>query len=250
MRHDFEDIEIKTNAPEIFEADLRRRRNPCMVATGAMADPYNPLEAEIGYTHRCLEIVARYGFGLSIQTKSNLILRDLDLLKSINQKTKCVVQITLTTYDEDLCKIVEPNVCTTKERVEILRIMRDNGIPTVVWLSPLLPFINDNRENLCGILEYCKEAGVWGILNYGIGVTLREGNREYFYDALDNHFPGLKERYHRKYGYSYEIRSDNHDALMRLFNDFCNKHGIVYGNSEIFSYMRKLPEKSEQISLF
>jgi len=250
MQHDFEDVEIKTNAPEMLEAELKRKRKRCMIGTGAMTDPYMPLEAQVGYTRRCLEVIEKYGFGLAIQTKSKLILRDLALLKSINEKAKCVVEMTLTTFDEDLCKIIEPNVCSTRERFEVLKVMRDNGIPTVVWLSPLLPFINDTEENLRGILNYCVEAKVWGILNYGIGVTLREGDREYFYSALDRHFPGLKERYHQKYGYSYAVTSDNNDRLMRIFYDECRKHGIVCSNDEIFEYMRTFPEKTDQLSLF
>lgn len=250
MTHDFEDIEVKTNAPEMLEQELRKKRKRCMIGTGAMTDPYIPLELDIGYTRRCLEVIDRYGFGLAIHTKSNRILRDLDLLKSINQKSKCVVQMTLTTFDEGLCKILEPNVCTTKERVEVLKTLRDNGIATVVWLSPLLPFINDTEENLRGILDYCAEAGVWGILNFGIGVTLRDGNREYYYAALDKYFPGLKDRYHKKYGYNYELRSDNHGALMPVFYNFCKQNGIVYGSDTIFSYLHELPAQTAQLSFW
>ena len=111
--------------------------------------------------------------------------------------------MTLTTYDESLCKKLEPNVSTTKERFEVLKIMRDNKIPTVGWLDPILPFINDTEENLRGILDYCTTAKVYGIICFNIGLTLRAGNREYFYEKLDKHFPGLKEKYHKKYGYSY-----------------------------------------------
>jgi DNA repair photolyase len=250
MQHDFEDIEVKTDAPGMLESELRKKRRRQMIATGAMTDPYIPLELEIGYTRRCLEVIERHGFGVAVQTKSSRILRDLDLLKSINQNAKCVVQMTLTTFDETLCKLLEPSVCTTKERVETLITLRDNGIPTVVWLCPLLPFINDSEENLRGILGYCAEAGVWGIINFGIGVTLREGDREYFYAALDRHFTGMKDRYHKKYGYRYEVMSDNHDALMRVFRSFCDEHGIVYGNDRVFGFIRELPERSAQTSLF
>ena len=158
-----------------------------------MCDPYMHCELELKLTRKCLELIDRYGFGVTLQTKSNRVLRDLDLLKSINEKSKAVVQMTLTTYDENLCRILEPNVCTTKERFETLKVMRDNGIPTVVWFSPLLPFINDTEENLRGILGYCFEAEVKGIICFGIGLTLREGDREYFYKKLDEHFPGLRE---------------------------------------------------------
>jgi DNA repair photolyase len=250
MQHDFEDIEIKTNAPEMLEAELRKKRKKCMISTGAMTDSYMPLEAEIQYTRLSLEVIEKYGFGLAIQTKSNLILRDLDLLKSINEKAKCVVQMTLTTYDEQLCKTLEPGVCTTKERFEVLKIMQQYGIPTVVWLCPLLPFINDTEENLRGILSYCKQAKVQGILNFGIGVTMREGDREYFYAALDRHFPGLKAVYHKKYGNSYQVISDNNDRLMQIFYSECSKHKIACNNDEIFKYLRTFPEKSEQLRIF
>jgi DNA repair photolyase len=249
MQHDFEDIEIKINAPEMLEAELRKKRKKCMIATGAMTDSYMPLESKIHYTRRCLEVILKYGFGVAIQTKSDLILRDLDLLRSINEKAKCVVQMTLTTYDEELCKIVEPDVCTTKKRYEVLKTMQENGIPTVVWFCPLLPFINDTEENLRGILSYCIQAQVWGILNFGIGLTLREGDREYFYHALDQHFPGLKAKYHQKYGYRYEARSDNHETLMAIFYRECKKHNIVCNNDDIFTFMHDYPEKPGQLSL-
>ena len=180
MDHTFEDIAVKMNAPKLLEDVLRRKRKRCMIGTGAMSDPYLPIEKDLKLTRKCLELIDEYEFGLAIQTKSDLILRDLDLLKSINRKTKCVVQITMTTYDEELCKILEPGVCTTKRRFEILKIMRDEGIPTICWMTPILPFINDTEDNIRGLLDYCKEAKVYGILLFDIGVTLREGDREYF----------------------------------------------------------------------
>lgn len=252
MDHDFEDIEVKSNAPELLESTLRKKRKKCMIATGSMTDSYIPLEIKIRYVRKCIEIIDKYGFGLSIQTKSDRILRDLDLLKSINSKSKCVVQITLTTYDERLCKIIEPAVSTTRERFRVLEIMRDNGIPTVVWFDPILPYINDNEENLRGILDYCIRAKVYGILCFGMGVTLREGDREYFYQKLDEHFPGLKQKYHKKYGYSYEILSDNNESLMKIFYSECKKHNIVCNNDEIFKYMStyECNQQEAQLNLF
>jgi len=248
--HAFEDIEVKKNAPELLEKALKSKRKPCMIGTGAMCDPYMHCEKELKLTRKCLEIIEKYGFGVAVQTKSDLILRDLDLLKSIHQKSKCVVQMTLTTYDEELCRIIEPNVCTTKERVRVLEICRDNGIPTVVWLSPVLPFINDTKENIDGILDYCINAEVHGIICFGMGVTLREGDREYFYAALDRHFPGMKERYHKKYGFSYELNSDNNNELMGIFRRRCREHGIISNVNKCFSYLHEFPEKYEQLSLF
>ncbi|MCM1127800.1 MAG: radical SAM protein [Lachnospiraceae bacterium] len=252
MNHDFEDIEVKQNAPALLEKVLRSKRKKCMIGTGAMCDSYLHCEEELELTRRCLEIIERYEFGIAIQTKSDRILRDLELLKSINRKAKCVVQMTLTTYDEKLCKIIEPGVCTTKRRFEVLQIMRENGIPTVVWLSPLLPFINDTRENLEGILDYCIQAGVYGIIFFGIGMTLREGNREYFYEALDRHFPGLRQKYHQRYGYAYEIVSPHHRELKQIFDAGCREHGIVCVQEKVFAYLREFPADRgyEQLSLF
>ena len=170
INHPFEDIEVKRNAPELLEQALRSKRKKCMIGTGSMCDPYMHCEEELCLTHRCLEMIDRYGYGLAIQTKSDRILRDLNLLKHINQQAKCVVQMTLTTYDEDLCRILEPNVCTTKRRFEVLEIMRENGIPTVVWMTPILPFINDTPENINGLLDYCVRSGVYGIITFGMGV--------------------------------------------------------------------------------
>lgn len=249
MQHDFEDIEIKTDAPKMLEAELRKKRKKGMIGTGAMTDSYMPLEAKVQYTRGCLEVIEKYGFGLAIQTKSNLILRDLDLLRSINEKAKCVVQMTLTTYDEQLCKKLEPNVSTTRERWEVLEKMQENGIPTVVWFCPLLPFVNDTEENLRGILSYCIKAKVWGVLNFGIGLTLREGDREYYYAALDRYFPGLKEKYQQKYGNSYSVTSDNNKQLMEIYYRECRKHNIICNNDEIFKFLRTFPEKNGQLSL-
>ena len=252
MKHDFEDIEVKQNAPELLERALRSKRKKCMIGTGAMCDPYMHCEEQLGLTRKCLSLIDEYGFGVAIQTKSDRILRDLDLLTSINRKAKCVVQMTLTTYDEDLCRIVEPKVCTTKRRYEVLQIMRENGIPTVVWLSPILPYINDTRENIEGILEYCRAAGVYGIICFDMGLTLRQGDREYFYAALDRHFPGLHEKYHRKFGYAYEIPSDRSGELMQYFRSFCRENHIVGDGDKVFEYLREFPVDKgyEQLSLF
>ena len=248
--HAFEDVEVKRNASELLERELRSRRKKCMIGTGAMCDPYMHCEEQLQLTRRCLEIIERYEFGVAIQTKSNRILRDLDLLKRINEKTKCVVQMTLTTYDEELCRILEPNVCTTRERFEALQIFRENGIPTVVWLSPILPFINDTRENVEGILDYCIQAKVKGIICFGMGVTLREGDREYFYAALDRHFPGMKERYIRRYGNAYSLSSPKSEQLMELFHKICDANGILSKPDDCFRYIGDLPEKQPQLSLF
>lgn len=250
--HEFEDIEVKQNAPQLLERALSSKRKKCMIGTGAMCDPYMHCEEELELTRRCIALIEQYGFGLAIQTKSDCILRDLELLKRIQEKSKCVVQMTMTTYDEDLCRILEPHVCTTKRRFEVLEIMRDHGIPTVVWMSPILPFINDTRENIEGLLEYCVRAGVYGIITFGMGVTLREGDREYFYQKLDEHFPGMRSKYHRKYGYAYEITSEHNRELMTILRKTCARHGIKCDAEEVFHYLQEFPENKgyEQLSLF
>ncbi len=166
--HDFEDIEVKQNAPELLGRALRSKRKRCMIGTGSMSDPYMPLEQDVQLMRQCLELIDRHAFGATVITKSDLVLRDLDLYLSIHEQAKAVVQMTLTTYDEALCRILEPHVCTTGRRFEVLCRLRDNGIPTVVWLTPILPFLNDTRENLAGILKYCIQAGVKGIICFGI----------------------------------------------------------------------------------
>jgi DNA repair photolyase len=221
-----------------------------MLSTGAMCDPYIPLEEELQLTRQCLEIIERYGFGLAILTKSARIMRDMDLLKAINEKTKCVVQITLTTFDEDLCRIIEPNVSTTAERFAVLEAMRDEGIPTVVWLGPILPFINDTEENLRGILDYCIRAKVHGIVCFAMGTTMRDGSREHFFDKLDENFPWVKQQYIRTFGSSYECHSPNNHRLMEIFNNECRKHGILHRIDDVFAYTRKFETKEQQLSLF
>jgi DNA repair photolyase len=240
MNHSFENVEVKENAPELLDAALSRKRNRCMVGTGAMSDPYQQCEKTLCLTRRCLEVIEKHTCGLAIQTKSDMILRDIDLLESINRKAKCVVEMTLTTYDEDICRIVEPDVCTTKRRVEVLNIMRDRGIPTIVWLTPILPFINDTEENLRGLLDYCIQARVYGIIIFGIGLTLRDGDRQYFYKKLDEHFPGMKEKYIRTYGNAYELPVPDTVRLTRLLKEECSAHGIVCDAGELFGWMHTL----------
>ena len=250
MNHDFEDIEVKINAPILLENTLKRKRNRCMIGTGAMSDPYIPLEKELMLTRKCLEIIDRYGFGVTVMTKSADVLRDLDLYKSINSKSKAIIQMTLTTFDENLCKIIEPNVSTTRERFETLKEFHNCGIPTVVWLDPFLPFINDTEENINGLLDYCIEAKVKGIICFGIGLTLREGNREYFYKQLDLHFPGLKSKYIKTYGNSYEVTSLNNSRLTKIITDICRKEKIMCDIKDVFSYLHKFECKDTQMSLF
>jgi DNA repair photolyase len=250
MKHDFEDIEVKRNADVILENQLIRKQKFCMIGTGAMCDPYIHLEEELQVTKKCLELIEKLGFGVSILTKSARIMRDFDILKAINEKAKCVVQTTFTTFDEDLCRIIEPQVSTTAERFNMLEAMRDAGIPTVVWLTPTLPFINDTEENLRGLLDYCVRAKVRGIVCFGFGTTMRDGSRDYFFRELDKHFPGMKQKYIKTFGDSYECPSPNQSVLMDVFKSECQKHGILQKPDDVFEYIYKFDYKNEQLSLF
>lgn len=248
--HEFEDVEAKMNAPELLERALKSKRKRCMIGTGAMCDPYLHAEEELRLTRRCLELISQYEYGIAIQTKSTRILRDLDLLREINRKAKAVVQMTMTTYNEELCKIIEPAVSTTRERFDALLQFKKAGLPTIVWLTPILPFINDTEENIRGILDYCIEAGVKGIICFGMGVTLRDGNREYFYRALDKHFPGIKNKYIKTYGNAYNLPSPDSERLLQIFRKLCKENGIMYHTQECFQYLYEFPEKYMQMSLF
>lgn len=248
--HPFEDIEVKQNAPELLEAALRSKRKKCMIATGSMSDPYMHCEEKLRLTRKCLEIILRYGFGATLLTKSDRVLLDMDLLEEIHRKTKCVVQMTLTTYDDDLCRIVEPNVCTTRRRIEVLEEMRHRGIPTVVWLTPILPFINDTEDNIKAILAECIRVGVKGIICFDMGLTLREGDREYYYAALDKSFPGMKKRYIQRYANAYALPSPRAKELMGLFWNTCRQHGLLCTPEDCFAYLNDFPEPFEQTSLF
>lgn len=252
MDHAFEDVAVKVNAPELLEDALRRRRRRCMIGTGSMCDPYLPLERETRLTRRCLEVIDRQGFGVSLLTKSDLVLRDLDLLRRINQTAKAVVCTTFTTFDEDLCRVLEPRVCTTRHRFETLKACREAGVRTGVWLCPILPFLNDTEENLRGLLEYCFAAGVEAIVNFGMGVTLREGDREYFYAQLDRHFPGMKERYIRAFGNRYECLSPNAPRLERIFREECRKRGVLWEAEAAMGWLMEFEDRQagQQLDLF
>lgn len=248
--HDFEDIGVKMNAPELLEDILRSKRRKIMIGTGSMCDPYQPCEEELRLTRRCLELIDRYGFGAAVITKSDRVLRDIDLFDSINQQGRSVLQMTLTVADDGLSRIIEPNVCPTSRRCEVLKEFRKRGIPAIVWLTPLLPFITDTEDNFDKLMEYCLDAGVKGIVFFGAGLTLREGSREHFYSALDRHFPGMKQRYAEKYGDAYSVMSENNGRISAKFREICARYKIMSDPEECFAYTAEFPEKYEQLSFF
>ncbi|WP_323735780.1 radical SAM protein [Methanosphaera sp. ISO3-F5] len=252
MNHPFEDVAVKKNSHELLRKALHNKKERCMIGLGSMSDPYIPLEKNIEYTRKTLELAYNYGHGFTCITKSDLILRDIELLKKINQNTKAVVQVTLTCTDDKISKIIEPNVSTTNERIKVLQKLDQENIPTIVWLTPVLPYITDTEENITGILDACISNNVKGVICFEMGLTLREGNREYYYENLEKHFPGLKKVYQEKYGENYSLQSPYNKKLMKIFYEKTQKAGLMNNPEEIFKYLNTLPRKikTRQSTLF
>lgn len=248
---DFTDVEVKENAPELLEAVLKRKKDKIMVSMGTLSDPYVHCEQELGLTKECLEIIAKYDHGVTLLTKSDLVLRDIEILKQINQKAKCVVGMTITTFDDNLCKIIEPGVCPTSRRVAVLKELAEAGIPTIVWITPLLPFINDTEENIKKILELVLEVKAKGIIYYGPGMTLREGTKEYYFEALDKHYPLLRRRYQRDFKGKSEIyQNSNVFKFDYIIKDFCEKNDIMYDPDDVFYFTSNMDRNTVQLSIF
>jgi len=234
---DFDTVKPKENALEIIRNDLRRKVQTGVIATGAMSDPYNPLEARLKLSRNALELINAYGFGVGISTKSTLITRDVDILCDIISHSPVLVNFTITTADDDICKLVEPNVATSTQRFAAMRILADYGIFCGVLMMPLLPFINDNEENIIKILRQAKDAGAKYAFG-SMGMTLRQGNREYYYDKLDAAFPGIKARYVQRYGNRYKIPSPASKQLWAVFAAECERLGLLYDMRAIVALLK------------
>ncbi|MCL2565579.1 MAG: radical SAM protein [Defluviitaleaceae bacterium] len=231
---DFDTVKVKENALQIIRGDLRRKVKTGVIGTGAMSDPYNPLEEKLRLTLNALELINAFRFGVAISTKSDMVVRDLDVLGDIKTHSPVIVNLTITTADDELCKIIEPNVSLSSERFEAIRKLADKGIFCGVLIMPILPFINDTEENIAGILRRAKDAGAKFAYGY-MGMTLRQGNREYYYDCLDKHFPGIKEKYIKKYDLRYNCSSPNGKKLRGIFANECEKLGLLYDMRAIIS---------------
>jgi DNA repair photolyase len=244
----FDEVRAKENALLIIERELKSRRRTGVIGTGAMSDPYNPLEKEYQLTRGALELINRYGYGVSIATKSDLIVRDIDLLKSIASHSPVLVKITITTADDLLCKTIEPNVALSSGRFKGIKKLSDGGIFTGILLMPVLPFIEDHEENIRSIVQLGSEQGARFIYP-AFGVTLRQNQREWFYEQLVKHFPTMKEKYITQFGNAYECRSPKSKELWRIFKKECDERGILYKMESIINAYKKGYE-SKQLSLF
>ena len=245
----FDRVRGKENALYILEKELSKKRTKGVVGIGSMSDTYNPLEIKYEQTRGALKLISKYGFGVSIDTKSDLVLRDLDLLKEINSKNNVIIKFTITTPDDKLSKIIEPNVCVSSKRLEAIKILSDNGIFSGIMLNPVLPFITDKEEDIKKLVRLASEYGAKFIHTY-MGMTLRENQRDYYFNKLEEHFIGLKSKYIKTYGDKYNCMPKNYKYLYNVFVNECNKYGVLYKMDDIIKAYKKKDASNEQISLF
>ena len=239
----------KENALVILENELSKKREKGVVGIGSMSDTYNPFEKEYEQTRNALKLLSKYNFGVSIDTKSDLILRDLDILKEINKKNNVIIKFTITTPNDELSKVIEPRVCPSSKRFEAIKELTDNGIFAGIMMNPVLPFITDSEEDIKELVRLAHENGAKFIQTY-MGMTLRENQRDYYYEQLDKHFKGLKEKYIKYYGEKYNCPVPNYKRLYKIFTDECNKYGILYNMEDIIKAYKKEIKENEQMSLF
>lgn len=245
----FDLVRGKENALYILEQELSKKRKKGIIGIGSMSDTYNPLEKEYEQTRGALKLISKYGFGVSIDTKSDLILRDIDLLKEINSKNNVIIKFTITTPNDELSKIIEPNVCISSKRLQAIKILSDNGIFTGIMMNPMLPFITDKEEDIRYLVKLAYQNGAKFIHTY-MGMTLRENQREYYFYKLDQHFIGIKEKYIKYYGDKYNCIVPNYKRPYKVFTDECIKYGILYDMKDIIKAYKKEIKSNEQITLF
>lgn len=244
----FDEVKAKASAIELLEKELSSKRTKGIVGMGAMSDPYNPQEALYELTAKAIEAIGRNGFGLTVTTKSKLITRDIERLKAVAQYSPVLCKITVTTVDEGLSRKIEPRVSNPLERLDAVAKLSDAGLMTGVLLMPVLPFISDNPKDIVAVLKASKAAGAKFVYP-GMGVTLRDRQRDHFYAVLDKDFPGLKEKYMKTFGDSYGCGANNAKALYSLFARTCEEMGLLYKMKDII-HLYKAPYEQEQISFF
>lgn len=245
---EFDIVKVKENVLNILELELSKKRIKGVVGIGAMSDSYNAFEKDLMVTHGALKLLRDYHFGVSLETKSDLIVRDIDLFKEIQKYNDVIIKITITTFDDELSCIIEPNVSLSSKRFEAIKKLSDAGLFCGVLLHPILPFINDTEENVIQIVRKAYESGARFVHGY-FGVTLRDRQRTYYFKKLDQYYPGLKEKYLKTYGHRYECLSVHHKNLESILKRECQKYGLLYKMSDIIKAY-KHENKVEQLSLF
>lgn len=245
----FDIVRGKENALQILENELSKKKTKGVIGIGSMSDTYNPFEKQYEQTRGALQLISKYGYGVSIDTKSDLILRDIDLLKEINSKNNVIVKFTITTPKDELSKIIEPNVCESSKRLKAIKELSDNGIFVGIMMNPVLPFITDNENDIKELVRLAHESGAKFIHTF-MGMTLRDNQRDYYYHKLDNNFKGLKEKYIKYYGDRYNCMVPDYKKIFDVFVAECNKYGILYKMNDIIKAYKKDIKTDEQISLF
>ena len=235
---DFDIVRSKENALNILKQELIKKKTKGVIGIGSMSDTYNPMERKYEITKGALELISKYNYGVAIDTKSDLILRDLDILKEINSKNNVIVKFTITTPNDELSKIIEPNVCKTSKRLNAIKTLSDNGIFTGIMMNPTLPFITDNEDDIKKLVKLAYEHGAKFIHTY-MSVTLRDNQRDYYFQKLDKHFPNLKEKYIKDYGERYNCLVPNYQKLYKIFQNECEKYGLLYKMPDIIKAYKK-----------
>lgn len=246
---DFDIVRSKENVLNILKQELIKKKTKGVIGIGSMSDTYNPMERKYEITKGALELISKYNYGVAIDTKSDLILRDLDILKEINSKNNVIVKFTITTPNDELSKIIEPNVCKTSKRLNAIKTLSDNGIFTGIMMNPTLPFITDNEDDIKKLVKLAYEHGAKFIHTY-MSVTLRDNQRDYYFQKLDKYFPNLKEKYIKIYGEKYNCLVPNYQKLYKTFQNECEKYGLLYKMPDIIKAYKKEIKTNEQITLF
>ena len=238
----FADVLVKVNAIDLLKKELASKRVKGTIGTGSMNDPYMPVEEKLNLTGRALRAIAEFRFPVHVITKSDLVLKDLSTLREIN-RVYAAVSFTVTTADDDLAKMLEPGAPPPSARYKAMRILADEGILTGVTMMPILPYIEDNEENIFRIVTRAHESGASYILP-SFGMSLRDRQRAYYYQKLDRLFPGLRVKYEQKFGNQYQVQANDAHRLVSQFYELCQRFGI---SSQIIPYA---PETAEQLALF
>jgi DNA repair photolyase len=242
------EVLVKANAIELLRKELASKRVVGTIGTGSMNDPYMPLEKVIRLTRRALETIAEFQFPVHIITKSDLVLRDLDLLKEISRASYAAVTFTITTANDTLSKKLEPGAPVSSQRLAAMKTLAENGLLTGITMMPILPFIEDNEDNIAGIVTRSHESGAAYILP-AFGMTLRDRQRAYYYTKLDHRFPDLRDRYEKAFGERYSAHARNRAGLERAFDGLCRQYGIAR-KMPVFSPHPRLREGKNQLRLF
>lgn len=243
----FDQVRVKENALSMLREELRCKRRPGLVSTGAMSDPYNPFEKELEITRGAFMLLKQYGFGAGFTTKSSMAARDTDVLSEIQRTAPVRACFSITCAEDALCLTLEPNASPTSKRFEALETLSKAGVFAGVWLNPVLPFLTDTEENILSIIRRTKDSGGQFIVCH-FGMTLRTGNREYFFKALDKDFPGVKAKYAQAFGLDYECLSLRAKVLEEVYVKECYRLKLAYRFPDINRAM--FAKQSRQLSMF